>query len=230
MEEEDHYDEFGNYVGEEGEEQEAREQPYWEEEQQEEMEEEEQNQMQVAQTAPQYRTHEDVQYYQRAEEVYPEADVQVQLEDTQDITVPMIPLPRQKAHFIRDKAAYDTIYDTQFILEMQHFQQSQRCLTLAGDLHSGKSALLSQLANRIHTEPSANYSDFRKDEAERCMSIKSTPLSAVLEDSQGKHFLLNIMDTPGHLDFSDEVSCALAISDGVVLVVDVVEGLGLHGQ
>ncbi len=41
MEEEEQYDEFGNYIGEVGEEQEAGEQPYWEEEQQEDMEEEE---------------------------------------------------------------------------------------------------------------------------------------------------------------------------------------------
>ncbi len=68
--------------------------------------------MQVAQTAPQYRTHEDVQYYQRAEEVYPEADIQVQLEDTQDISIPMIPLPKQKAHFVKSKGDYETVYDT----------------------------------------------------------------------------------------------------------------------
>jgi U5 small nuclear ribonucleoprotein component len=134
----------------------------------------------------------------------------------------MIPVPKQKSHFLTGHTSHQTHYESSFIHEMIQFKHSQRCLTLAGDLHSGKSTLLSLIANTIHTTPLTNYSDFRKDEVERHMSIKSCPLSAILPDTNGKHYLLHLMDTPGHIDFSDEVSSALSISDGVLLLVDIV--------
>ena len=89
------------------------------------------------------------------------------------------------------------------------------------------------MARKIHPSDdnqNKNYSDFRKDEIDRQISIKSIPMTMVLEDSKGKNYLLNVMDTPGHLNFSDEVSTSLRISDGIILVVDVIEGLGLNSK
>lgn len=45
------------------------------------------------------------------------------------------------------------------------------------------------------------YTDARKDEQERCLSIKATPASMVLQGSSGKSFLVNAIDTPGHVNF-----------------------------
>ena len=56
------------------------------------------------------------------------------------------------------------------------------------------------------------------------MTIKTKPVTLVLQDSRGKSFAVNIMDTPGHVNFSDEVCAALRICDGVLLVVDAHEG------
>jgi len=74
------------------------------------------------------------------------------------------------------------------------------------------------------------FTDARKDEQERLLSIKSTPMSLVLPDCRDKSYLLNIFDTPGHPNFSDELTCALRMCDGVVLVVDALEGVMLNTE
>ena len=55
--------------------------------------------------------------------------------------------------------------------------------------------------------------------------MKSSPLTVLLPDSRDKNYLLNLMDTPGHPCFSDEVSAGMRLSDGVLLVIDCVEGV-----
>ena len=47
----------------------------------------------------------------------------------------------------------------------------------------------------------------------------------LLQDSREKNYVFNFMDCPGHPDFSDEVTSALALVDNVLLIVDVVEGV-----
>ena len=55
-------------------------------------------------------------------------------------------------------------------------------------------------------------------------------MSLVLENLSGKSYLLNIFDTPGHVNFSDEVVAACRLSDGVVVIVDVVEGVNVQTE
>ena len=51
------------------------------------------------------------------------------------------------------------------------------------------------------------------------------PISIVMSDSRSKSYLLNVIDTPGHVNFSDELTAAYRLADGVVIVVDAHEGV-----
>ncbi len=53
-------------------------------------------------------------------------------------------------------------------------------------------------------------------------------MSLVLQNSYGKSHLVHFVDTPGHVNFVDEVASAIRLVDGVLLVVDVVEGVTIY--
>jgi 116 kDa U5 small nuclear ribonucleoprotein component len=50
-------------------------------------------------------------------------------------------------------------------------------------------------------------------------------MSLILSTTHGKSHLIHFIDTPGHINFVDEVACAMRLADGILLVVDVVEGV-----
>jgi len=74
------------------------------------------------------------------------------------------------------------------------------------------------------------YTDSRRDEVDRKISIKSSPVTLILPDSRSKSYLFNFIDTPGHPNFADEVSAGFRLSDSVLLVVDCVEGVTFYTE
>ena len=72
------------------------------------------------------------------------------------------------------------------------------------------------------------YLDTLQTEQERKMSLVSSPITALFPDTRGKTYCITALDCPGHTQFHDETVAALKVVDGVVLVVDALEGPQLH--
>ncbi|KAL3148256.1 hypothetical protein ABBQ38_15518 [Trebouxia sp. C0009 RCD-2024] len=180
--------------------------------------------------------HEDKKYYPTADEVYgKETETLVMEEDAQPLEVPIIaPIKAKKAELL-EQQPLKTNYNNEFLSGMMNNPELIRNVAVVGHLHHGKTLLMDMLVEQTHdlryewrnNERPLRFTDTRVDEQSRGISLKSTPMSLILEGSNGKSFLMNMVDTPGHVNFNDEVTAAMRLADGVLLVVDAVEGVML---
>lgn len=188
--------------------------------------------------------HEDKQYYPTAQQVYgQDVETLVQEEDAQPLTQPIIAPVAQKKFQVQEADLPPVYYSREFMTDLLSFPEGIRNIAVAGHLHHGKTAFVDMLVMQTHNlqerldkrigrrrDEQLRYTDTHFLERERGVSLKAAPISLVMQGTRGKSHILNVIDTPGHVNFVDEVASSLRLVDGVVLVVDVVEGVQINTQ